>query len=444
MRTKHFLFYALIAILCTTTSFSYASKLDIKRWNTSNNIPVYFIPLPDLPMVDIKVVFKVGSIHDGKLSGLARMTASQMRNGTKNKDVLALNEAINRTGASMGLGASHDRISVSFRSLTEEIPLNAALDLLVEILSSPSFPQEELDLSKKRTLQTIRTQNEKPGHVLNRTFGDIIYANHPYSIPALGSKESVPKITRKDMQRYYKNYFVQANMTIIGGGALSQKAFADIAERLANIFPQGKAASAITPLTQRQSAQQVFVPFPSEQAHVRLGQIISGFDAYSPDRFALSLGNHILGGSGFGSRLVEEVRVKNGFAYSVRSGIYTNRIFGSFSVTFQTRSDQAEDATALAKQVVKEFVENGPTDEEIALAKENIKNKFAYSMISNSAIVGAVNGIAEYNRRLDYFDVYLARFETIDAKQVHAAFKKYINPDEFITVTVGKDQTDSP
>ena len=167
---KHFLAYAVGITLCMFASMAHANRLGIKHWDTENGVPVYFVALPDIPMVDLKVVFKAGAIHNGELHGLAPMTAALMRTGTPGKDVLAINKAISRTGANIGIGAGIESMTASIRSLTDNQYLDPALDILLELLTSPTFPQDEIELYKKRVLQTIRTQNENPSSLFTRFF----------------------------------------------------------------------------------------------------------------------------------------------------------------------------------------------------------------------------------------------------------------------------------
>ena len=179
--------------------------------------------------------------------------------------------------------------------------------------------------------------------------------------------------------------------------------------------------------------------FPSQQAHVRMGQV--GIQRGNPDYFNLYVGNHVLGGGGFTSRLVKEVRSNRGLSYSVYSYFLPYQQQGPFMLGLQTRVDQVTEAVEVSKQVLAEFIEHGPTEEELELSKQNIMNGFPLRVDSNKDILGYLSLIAYYDLPLSYLDDFKNNIEQVSLDDVKKAFRKHLDLDSFVTVVVGSEQT---
>ncbi|MDP3309597.1 MAG: insulinase family protein, partial [Polaromonas sp.] len=183
------------------------------------------------------------------------------------------------------------------------------------------------------------------------------------------------------------------------------------------------------------AARELRIPFDSAQAHVLMGQ--PGFKRNDPDFFAITLGNYILGGGGFVSRLTEEVREKRGLSYSVYSGFSPGRHAGAFTIGLQTRPDQAAQAIEVSRQVLAKFVAEGPTAAELQAAKDNLIGGFPLLIDSNRKLLGNLSNIAWNDLPLDYLDNWTARIAKVSAADVKAAFARKLQPEKMVTVTVG-------
>ena len=156
-----------------------------------------------------------------------------------------------------------------------------------------------------------------------------------------------------------------------------------------------------------------------------------------PDYFPLYVGNHILGGSGFSSRLVKEVRVKRGLSYSVYSYFSPQSVKGPFSLGLQTRVDQASQAAELAKQTMRDFIKNGPSEEELEASIKNITGGFPLRTDSNADIVGYLAVIGFYELPLNYLDTFNEKVESVTRETIRGAFKRRLDVDHMTTVVVG-------
>jgi zinc protease len=223
-------------------------------------------------------------------------------------------------------------------------------------------------------------------------------------------------------------------------GALSRaQADALVTQLLAYLPATGcDALPAVAEVEPLAAAHEERIAFASAQAHVLLGQ--PGIKRNSPDFFALTVGNHILGGGGFTARLTEEVREKRGLTYSVYSYFAPGLHAGAFTIGLQTRPDQAQQALALVREVLATFVKDGPTGKELQAAKDNLIGGFALRLDSNRKLLDNVANIAWNKLPLNYLETWTAQVEKLTPADIRAAFARAVQPDRMVTVLLGADE----
>jgi zinc protease len=211
-----------------------------------------------------------------------------------------------------------------------------------------------------------------------------------------------------------------------------------LVQRLLALWPDSAHCQALPEVTEvapLAQAQNLTLPFDSAQAHVLIGQ--PGYKRNDPDFFALLVGNHILGGGGFVSRLTEQVREKRGLSYSVYSGFSPGLHAGAFVVGLQTRPDQAAQAVNVARQVVQDFVREGPTEAELKAAQSNLVGGFALRIDSNRKLLDNVANIAWNRLPLNYLNTWTAQIERVSVADVRRAMARVLQPERMVTVVVG-------
>lgn len=412
-----------------------AANPKIQNWTTANGARVYFVPSPELPILDIRVVFDAGSARDGAQSGLAQLTNGLLDQGAGELNADQIAERLEGVGANLGTSAYRDMAIVSLRSLTDRALLDPALNIMAQVVSTPSFPQDAFERAQKRTLIALRGQKESPEDIADKAFFASIYGQHPYASPTLGTEETVTGISRQDAIAFHKRYYTGRNATVAIVGAVTRDEAEQIAERVAGQLPAGEAAAALPPPAALTAAKMEQIPYPSAQTHILMGQ--PGITRDDPDYFPLLVGNHILGGSGLVSQLAIEVREKRGLAYSVYSYFAPMHVEGPFTAGLQTRNDQAEAALGVMQDVLRDFIAKGPTAEELTAAKKNITGGFALNLDSNAKIVDNLASIGFYKLPLDYLDTYNQRVEAVTAEQIRNTFRRRVHPEHMVTVLVG-------
>jgi zinc protease len=407
----------------------------IQHWTTANGARVYFVPAPELPIVDARVVFDAGSARDAGQAGLALLSNGLLGSGTADLSADAVAERLDDVGAQLDTGALRDMAWLSLRSLSEARYLTPAVEVASRLLREPAFAPDALERDRNRLIAAVREQAQSPAAIAERTFYRALYGQHPYASPPAGTEASLTALTRSAVQDFYRRYYVAANAVVAITGNLDRAAAERLAETLIGGLPKGEPAPPLPPVAPLAKAEVIRVPHPSAQSHVYLGQV--GMAWGDPDFYSLYLGNHVLGGSGLVSTLAQEIREKRGLSYSVSSGLSPMRQAGPFGVVLQTRTDQADTAMQVAQSVVKDFVSNGPTADILQAARQNITGGFVLRLDSNSRIVEYLAMIGFYGLPLDYLQTFPDRIEAVTLEQVRSAWQRRIQPDKLLTVIVG-------
>ena len=434
---------ALAGLLACALVAPAAAALPIQKWQQPSGAQVWLIESPGLPMVDVEIDFDAGERRNPPdKAGLAGITADmtskglEARNGEPALDENQLGEAWADLGASFGGGAGQDRMSFNLRSLTYPDLLDKAVKLAARELGEPSFPDAVWQRDRQRVIASLREANTRPATVAARAFGHAVYGGHPYGNET--TEDSVSRMTVQDMRDFYRVILpCRAKVSIVG--AVTRAQADQIATTLLSRLPNGRCEplAAVSEVPALSAAAERMIPFASAQAHVLIGQ--PGHKRSDPDFFPLLLGNYILGGGGFVSRLSEEVRQKRGLSYSVYSYFAPGLHAGAFTVGLQTRPDQAAQAVQVSRDVLRRFVAEGPTDAELKAAKDFMIGGFALRIDSNRKLVENLANIAWYDLPLDYLDTWTKQVEKVTAADIKAAFARKVQPDRMVTVVVGAD-----
>lgn len=428
----------LAACICFCTFAQAAANkpiLDIQNWQTSQGTPVYFVRAPELPMMDLKIIFTAGSAYDDAQWGLANLTASMLGEGSKNLTADQIAAQFDQTGAQFDANTNRDVTVVSLRSLTDPKYLTPALQTFNEVLGQPTFSDQSLVRVKQQTLSAIQSAEQNPSAVAADTFYQYLYPNHPYGHPVLGMTKTVNTITRNQVQTFYQHYFVSTNAKIILVGDLDRKQAEQIAEQAMQALAKGAPAPTLAMNQAGPHDGMHAVEFPSQQTTIVAGQL--GIDRQNTQYFPLMVGNYMLGAMPLGSLLFEQVRNQRGLAYNVSSVFSPMTYRGPFVVILQTRAAEKQQALNVTEQVLQQFVGKGPNPEQLQLAKQNIVNHFPLNLATNDQIASALMQMALNQRPLNYLDTYRDQVNAVTADQVKQAFQSVIAPDKLLVVTVG-------
>ena len=435
MRVTNRLFALVSGLLLLLGSTLLQATPQIQTWKTPGGVPVLFVAAPDLPMLDVRIAFQAGSARDNGQSGLASLTADLLDQGAGAWDANAIAERLEAVGAEMSIEAQRDMASASLRSLTQQPALNQALETLAQVISQPRFAEADFERMRANVLTSLSRDEQDPGTLGQKAIYRRIFGDHPYAAEPSGTPDSVAALNREDLARFHARHYVARNAVVALVGAVSRAEAEAIATQLTAGLAQGEPLPPLPPVADPPTAVLESIAFPSTQTHVFTGQ--PGMKRTDPDYFTLYVGNHILGGSGLVSLLMEEVREKRGLSYSVYSYFLPLAERGPFIAALSTKNDQGQGAREVLMATIERFRTQGPTPEELTAAIKNITGGFPLRIAGNGKIAQYLAMIGFYGLPLDYLDRFNDRISAVTAEDIRDAFQRRIDPARFATVMVG-------
>jgi zinc protease len=427
----------LFALLACGAATAAEAALPIETWRTASGARVLFVATRELPIVDISVEFPAGSSRDpaGK-AGLSRLTLQLLRAGAGAMSETEISDRLADVGAVLSANADNDRAGYALRSLSAPEKLEPALGVLQAVLAAPRFDAAAFERERARAVAALRESLTRPATIAERELASRLYGAHPYGAAALSSPQSIAALTRSDLVEFHRRHYVAERAVLALIGDLSRAEAQRLADRLTAGLPRAEGPLRALPAVPRlKQALEAHIAHPASQAHLRIGGI--GVRRGDADYYALWLGNHILGGSGLNSRLSAELREKRGLTYSAYSYFAPYALEGPFVIGAQTQRAQAGEALQAMLATLRKFVDEGPTEAELAAAKQNVVGGFVLRVDSNEKILEYLALIGFYDLPLDYIERFPREIEKVTRQQVRDAFRRRIDPARMVTVVVG-------
>ena len=386
-----------------------------------------------LPVVTLKLLLDAGSRRDpaGK-EGLASLTANGLLLGTVRRSAEAFNEELDSMGASLDAGAGRDYITLSLRVLTKD--LDHGFDLFMEALTQSTFPDKELRKEVQRTVAAIQAADEQPEEVAEKAFDRVLFLKSPYAHPVEGTRESLPRISAEDVRRFHRTYY-RPNVAVLAvvGDVTPELVQGKLIPRLTAWHPETVPPEQFT-TTFAEGPKREEIDRAVSQATIVLGHW--GIRRDNPDYYALSVMNYILGGGGFGSRLIDEIRVKRGLAYSVASFFDAKKYPGSFQVVLQTKNASAREAIALVFQELERMGTEPVSEEDLSRAKKYLTGSFPLRLDTQGKLAGFLTLVEYFGLGLDYPERYPSLINAVTQEEVTRVAKTYLHPEKAILVVV--------
>ncbi len=332
----------------------------------STRVPFVFEQNSALPIVSLKLIFTAcGKIEDGKKAGLSRMSAKVLEEGTKKLGSNEFAKRMENRAIEFNVASGVETLSLSINSLSESFEY--ALNMLIKLLKDPNVTEDTIQKIKEITIGNILRKKSDFDYEANLNLQKLLYPNSPLENPSLGTQSSIKDISLKDVKEFLKTHLNIENAMVVIGGDLDESKAKEVAKKLLKVLPNGKKRETLHVKTSDKQKQEV-LKRQSEQAYIYFGSpfyvSIADKDAYKAQVMAF-----ILGSSGFGSRLMEEIRVKRGLAYSAYGRVGLERSSNAFLGYLQTKNENKDEAIKIVKEVVSEFVKNGVSKDELEQAK---------------------------------------------------------------------------
>ncbi len=433
-------------VLCLMAGTAQAA-LNIQHWTLDNGARVYFVENHTIPIVDVNVDFDAGSRRDpaGK-AGTSSLTNGMLARGIRaatlpdGSSEPALSEAdisnaLADVAAQRGGGPGIDRAGMGVRTLSSVTERDQSVRMLARLLAHPSIPDTLFARDKARTVSSIRESLTKPEYIAEKSFWRLAYGSHPYGTET--TVETVESITREDLLEFHRRHYVANRAVIAIIGDINREQAQRIALELTRRLPQGEPLPALPEIAPAVGTEQR-LPHPASQAHILIGR--PALSRGDPDFFALTVGNYILGGGGFVSRISREVREKRGLAYSSYSYFSPMAQSGPYQAGLQTRKDQTDEALKVVRDTIGSFLREGPTEAELKAAKDNLTGGFPLRIDNNRKILDNLAMIGYHQLPLDYLDTWTAQVNKVTIADIRAAFARKLSLESLVTVVVGPDK----
>jgi zinc protease len=430
-----------VTSVCVVILAAWAPLLDAalvpKRSVLDNGLVLLTSQQRSLPMVSIELLIEAGSRYDNaNEEGVANLAARLLTYGTKRRSALQISDTVDFIGASLSASCGEDAASVSLTILKKD--LATGLQLLADILTASTFPQEEIDRQKQAVIAGIKAREESPGSIAQRRFAAALYPQSPYGRPVEGNEASVKAISQASLQEFYQQFYRPNRAIMAVVGDISQDELIQALNQSLRAWTKGEPRGKPLVPSAIGEAQVIRVNKDLTQANIILGQ--QGISRENPDYYAIQVMNSILGGGGFSSRAMDAIRNERGLAYSVYSYFSAERGRGSFELVMQTKNETALEAIRLAQTEIRRIREESVTDQELSDAKDYLIGSFPLRLDTNRRVASFLVQVEFYQLGLNYPERYSDLIRKVTRGDVERVARQYLHPEKLITVVVGNQK----
>jgi len=423
----------MMLLLCAATQAQAVPP--IQQAQLENGVRVLLMEAHNVPMVAMKLDMPAGSRFDatGK-GGTASLMAAMLGDHTARHAHTVWADLLDADAIKLGAGAGRDDFGISLTVLKDA--LKPGLDAFAEALLQPGWDKKRFAILKHDSIAAAQKAQEEPGVRAAEASAELLFAKHPYGHRPGGTMKSLARIELTDLKDLYQRQIKPSGAVLAVSGDITM---AELLPLLNARFSgwKGKAARGLMDIASAKTVagKSQDVALPTSQMLVQL--IRQGPARSDEDFFPVFVLNHILGGGGFGSRLMEEVREKRGLVYGVYSYFQPLAVPGPFVITLQTKASQAKKAETVVRDVLTSMAAGKITAKQMIASKDNLIGGFAQRMDSNRERVGLISMIGLYNLPLDYLSRWIARVQAVTLDQVKAQAAKYLKSEQWNRVRVG-------
>jgi zinc protease len=427
--------------LPVATSATDSGKQSLPEEFTLNNgLRVLLLRDRNLPTINLSGKINAGSEFDGnEKAGLANFTATNLMNGTQNKDALTLAKTLEDQGADLGFSASREGVNISAEALSAQLP--TVIQTLADVVQHATFPPDQLELSRQRALISLKVQLDDPNGLGRRVFQEAIYPeNHPFhNFP---TEESLKSITRDDLLSFYQTHYRPDTTTIaLVGDFDSVKVKTLLNQEFGKWQVTGKPPVLkipTVPLPKNTTRLNKVIPGKTE-AVTYIGY--SGISRKDPRFYAALVLNEILGGDTLASRLGTEVRDRQGLTYGIYSTFAAGVNPGPFFIQMQTAPLDAPKAIASTIALLKQLREQGITEAELNTAKRSITNSYPVDLANPSNVSSIILDNAAFGLSRAEIREFPQQIQAVTMAQMQQIIQDLIQPENLVIVTAGPGET---
>lgn len=437
MKPKLFAF-GLIVLMATTAAAQTSSPSQVlgERQELPNGLVWLFSEQRSLPLVSVNLLVKAGVLRDPpKKAGLSNLTALLLTLGTKQRSATQIAQEVDFLGAKLTASGSDDYASLSLTVLKKD--LGPGLDLLKDVLFNPAFTQEEMNRKISQLRATFKTDEDDPGIIASRAFHRRLFGNNPYAHPPKGTLEGLAAIKREDLVDFHGKFYRPNNAILTIVGDLSLEEAREWVVKTFGVWPAAPIPKLeVPPPPALKTSEKIILDKNISQANVIWGHL--GIARDNPDFYALQVLNYILGGGGFSSRLLTNVREKRGLVYYAGSSFDAGLEPGAFAITLETKNQSAQEAVAQVLREVELMRTQPVSASELESAKSYLIGSFPAKMDSVAKRAALLTYVEIYRLGLNYPWRYPSLIQNLSPADLQKAAEKYLHPKKYLLVVVGK------
>lgn len=412
--------------------------LDIKQVRSAQGITAWLVEDHTLPVIALSFSFKgAGSALDpANKQGLSLMASNTMDEGAGPYDSQTFQKMLSDQSISLGFGAGRDNFGGSMKTLVRHA--DTAFDLLKLALTEPRFDTEAVDRMRAANIARVRNAVGDPDWISARLMNDTAFAGHPYALNSGGTLTTLAGLTPDDLKNFARTRLSRDHLLVTVVGDIDEET---LKKRLNEVFGKLPATAALPPVadfTVQNAGKHVHYDMDIPQTIIEIMQPGIGRD--DPDYYAATVMDFILGGSGFGSRLTEEVREKRGLTYGIQTSFYMMDHLKGYTVSTSTRNETAAEVLKLINEEWRKMSVAPPTDKEVADAKSYLIGSLPLALSSSGQIADLLLGLRLEDLPIDYLDRRAAKIDAVTPADVQRVAKRILNPDTLTVVTVGKPE----
>lgn len=399
----------------------------------SNGLKVVLFNVNDAKTVNITIGFNAGSLYEGK-PGLAYLTAQSLVFKNKKYRMLEIPQIIESLGGSITASAGHDISTITAKSLYEDT--ETVLTKILEILNGFEVDNEVLNILKPNVISEIKVKDDDPWDFTRKTFLREIYGDHPYGREPEGDEEGIANITPDDIMTFFRNLYTPDNAVLVVVGKMDTNNLKKFIEDNFSKWTGKKKQTSAPEIRTKRGKKEVRINKNLKQSTIRLGHISTNIK--DKNSVELKILNFILGGGGFGSRLMERIREKEGLAYGVFSNFYIERMLnGYFFVGTQTENRNVSKAIDIITNEIKKIIQEGITDKELEDTKNFSRGSLLLGMESFSTIASFFVSEKLFGLDKNYFIKDIQKISVIKKEDIQRIAREYIDINNLTIVVVG-------
>ncbi|EAU41745.1 ZINC PROTEASE [Fulvimarina pelagi HTCC2506] len=411
-----------------------AEAVDIQKVTSEGGIEALLVEDHTNPLIAMDFAFEgAGSVQDpdGK-EGLANLLSGLLDEGAGDVESAEFQQRLDDLGVSLSFEDSRDEFRGSINAITEFS--DEAFDLANLALTQPRFDEEPISRIRGQIMTGIRADRNDPGELASEAFRTTLFPGHPYGRDSKGTIESLEAIGAADLDRFVDEKFAKDNLIVGVVGDITPERLKAVLDQVFGDLPETAQLDQVADI-QPEFGERVAIDLAVPQTTIQFA--LPGVKRDDPEFFAAYLMNHVLGGGSFTSRLYEEIREKRGLAYGASSWLASYEHAAILGASTATRADAAEESIRIIREELERMAEEGPTEDELAMAKTYVKGSYAVrNLDSSGAIARTLVGIQLDDLGMDYIDTRQDQIDAVTMDQVKAAAQKLLSVEPTV-ITVG-------